>query len=358
LLSGPAVDRIKRGSFNVMTIRTLWRTGLIAAGAAMLATAAQAQTKLTVYTALESDQLKAYKEAFEKDVKDVDLVFVRDSTGVITAKLLAEKNNPRADIVWGVSASSLALLANEGMLEAYAPAGVAKVTPKFKDSKNPPTWVGMDVYSSAICFNTVEAGKKSLKAPTSWKDLTNPSYKGQIAMPNPASSGTGFLMVSAWLQMMGEDAGWKYMDALHNNIAAYTHSGSKPCRQAGAGEYAVGLSFDFRASDVKKKGAPIEIIWPSEGLGWDVEATGIIKGTKNMAAAKKLADWSVTPAAMKMYSANFAILALPGQAQPLPHLPNDLETKLAKVDFDWMAKNRERILAEWTKRYDSKSEPK
>lgn len=341
-----------------MTFRNLWRAGLMAAAGVALAATAQAQTKLTVYTALESDQLKAYKEAFEKDVKDIELVFVRDSTGVVTAKLLAEKNNPRADIVWGVAASSLALLASEGMIEAYAPAGVDKITAKFKDSKNPPTWVGMDVYSSAVCFNTVEAGKKNLKMPASWKDLTDPSYRGQIAMPNPASSGTGFLVVAAWLQQMGEDAGWKFMDALHANIASYTHSGSKPCRQAGAGEYAIGLSFDFRASDVKKKGAPIEIIWPSEGLGWDVEAWALMKGSKNMAAAKKLADWSITPNAMKQYSANFAILALPGQAQPLPHLPNDLEDKLAKVDFDWMAKNRERILAEWSKRYDSKTEAK
>ena len=331
------------------------------AASAMLAlsmSAAAQKTTLLVYTALETDQLKAYQEGFNKVEPNVELKWVRDSTGVITAKLLAEKNNPRADIVWGVSASSLALLGNEGMLEAYAPAGADKVTAKFKDSKSPPSWVGMDVYSSVICFNTVEAGKKSLKAPASWKDLTNPTYRGQITMPNPASSGTGFLMVAAWLQQMGEDAGWKYMDALHANIAAYTHSGSKPCRQAGAGEYAVGLSFDFRGSDVKKKGAPVDLIWPSEGLGWDVEATAIIKGNKNMDAAKKLADWSVTPAAMKMYSANFAILAVPGQAQPLPHLPNDLETKLAKADFDWKAKNRERILAEWSKRYDSKSEPK
>lgn len=341
-----------------MTFRNLWRAGLLAAAGAALAATAQAQTKLTVYTALESDQLKAYKEAFEKDVKDVELVFVRDSTGVITAKLLAEKNNPRADIVWGVAASSLALLASEGMIEPYAPAGLDKVTAKFRDSKNPPDWVGLDVYSSVLCFNTVEGGKKNLKAPTSWKDLTDPAYRGQIAMPNPASSGTGFLVVSAWLQLMGEDAGWKYMDALHANIASYTHSGSKPCRQAGAGEYALGLSFDFRGSDVKKKGAPVDLIWPSEGLGWDVEAAALIKGSRNMAAAKKLADWSITPNAMQQYSANFAILAVPGQAQPLPHLPNDLESRLANVDFDWMAKNRERILAEWSKRYDSKTEPK
>ncbi len=341
-----------------MNFRNLARGALVAAAASLVAIAAHAQTKLTVYTALEADQTEAYKAQFQKDVPGIELVIVRDSTGVITAKLLAEKNNPHADVVWGVSASSLALMKNEGMLDAYMPVGGDKIPATFRDAANPPAWVGMDVYASVICFNTAEATKKNLPAPKSWKDLTDPKYRGEIAMPNPASSGTGFLMVAAWLQQMGEEQGWKFMDALHANIAAYTHSGSKTCRQAGAGEYTIGLSFDFRGSDVKKKGAPIDLIWPSEGLGWDVEATGIMKGTKNLDAAKKFADWSVTPAAAKLYSANFAIVALPGSAQALPFLPADLESKLAKIDFSWMAKNRERILAEWTKRYDSKSEPK
>ena len=74
-------------------------------------------------------------------------------------------------------------------------------------------------------------------------------------------------MVSAWLQMFGEEKGWAYMDALHQNIAAYTHSGSKPCRQAGAGEYAIGLSFEYRANKTKKDGAPIDIVLPEGGPG-------------------------------------------------------------------------------------------
>jgi iron(III) transport system substrate-binding protein len=64
-------------------------------------------------------------------------------------------------------------------------------------------------------------------------------------------------MVSGWLQMLGQDAGWKYMDALHKNVASCTHSGSKPRRQAAAGEYIVGLSFQYRANKTKKDGAPI-----------------------------------------------------------------------------------------------------
>ena len=323
----------------------------------LVAGAAQAQ-ELTVYSALEADQIKAYQAAFEKTNPDIKLKWVRDSTGIVTAKLLAEKANPQADVVFGLAATSLMLLDKEGMLQAYAPAGLDKLKPTMRDPANPPKWVGMDVWASAICFNTVEAGKKSVPAPTSWADLVKPEYKGQIAMPNPASSGTGFLMVSGWLQMMGEEAGWKYMDGLHQNVASYTHSGSKPCRQAAAGEYSVGLSFEYRANKTKKDGAPVEAILPKEGLGWDMEAAAIMATTKQAAAAKKLLDWSVTEEANKLYAANFAIVALPGIQAKLEHISGDVEKMLAKNDFAWAAANRERILAEWSKRYDGKSEKK
>jgi iron(III) transport system substrate-binding protein len=177
-------------------------------------------------------------------------------------------------------------------------------------------------------------------------------------MPNPASSGTGYLMVSARLQMMGEEQGWAYMDALHQNVAAYAHSGSKPCRQAAAGEYAVGLSFEYRANRTKKDGAPIDVVLPSEGLAWDTEATGILKATKQPDAAKKLADWAVSPEANELYAQSYAIVAIPGIARPLEFVEGDVKSMLIENDFAWAAENRERILAEWSKRYDGKSEPK
>ena len=331
----------------------------IAALAMGLASVAWAQkTELLVYTALETDQIKAYEDAFYKAYPDISIKWVRDSTGVITAKLLAEKANPQADMVVGTSASSLAVFANEGMLQAYAPKGLDKIVPSYRDPKNPPEWVGMDVYGAAVCFNTVEAGKQNLPKPETWKDLTKPVYKGKIVMPNPASSGTGYLDVAGWLQMWGEADAWKFMDALHENVAHYTHSGSKPCREAGAGEFPVGVSFEYRAVTTKKSGAPIDIVFPTEGLGWDLEASGIMKGTKKVEAARKVMDWLASPDAMVLFSKNFAVLAIPGIAKPLDFVPADYEKRLVKNDFAWSAKNRDRILAEWTKRYDSKSEPK
>ncbi len=332
---------------------------LVAAfGAVLESGPASAQTELTVYTAVEADQLKLYAEKFNEAHPDIAVNWVRDSTGIITAKLLAEKDNPQADLVWGLAATSLMLLDAEGLLLPYAPAGVEKLSAKFVDSKSPPTWVGMDVWSATIAFNTVEAEKLGLPKPTSWKDLTNPVYKGYIVMPNPASSGTGYLDVSSWLQLFGEEEGWKYMDALHENIGVYTHSGSKPARMAAAGEYPIGISFDYRVATEKSKGAPVEVIFPNDGIGWDMEASGIVKTTAKLDAAKTLLDWSISQTAMEMYNLGYAIVAMPGVAKPVENLPADLESKLINNDFGWAASNRDRILKEWQRRYDSKSEPK
>ncbi|AQR65236.1 putative 2-aminoethylphosphonate ABC transporter substrate-binding protein [Aquaspirillum sp. LM1] len=331
---------------------------LYAAALSLASVSVLADTTLTVYTALEADQLKAYQQKFEQDTPGIKLRWVRDSTGIITAKLLAEKANPQADVVMGVAASSLLVLEKEGMLHGYAPKNLASLSRQYVDNATPPSWVGMNVWGSAICFNTVEAAKLGLKKPESWKDLLKPEYKGRIVMPNPASSGTGYFDVTAWLLLFGEKDGWSYMDKLHQNIAQYTHSGSKPCKQAAAGEFPVGISFEYRAAKLKDSGAPIEVIFPKEGLGWDVEATAIMKGSKNLDAAKKLADWSASQSANEQYEKNFAIVAMPGVAKPNPHIPADYEKRLVKQDLRWSAAQRERILAEWSKRYDGKSEPK
>jgi len=313
---------------------------------------------LTVYTAVEAEDLAKYAAAFNAHHPDIEIKWVRDSTGIITAKLLAEKANPQADVIWGLAGTSLLLMKSEGMLEPYAPAGVDKLDQKFVDSSNPPSWTGMDAWVAAVCVNIPEAEAAGLPMPASWQDLTKPVYKGHLIMPNPASSGTGFLDVSSWLQMFGQDGGWSFMDGLHANIARYTHSGSKPCKLAAAGEIPIGISFAFRGAKSKAKGAPIEIIVPSEGVGWDMEATAIIAGTPKLAAAQKLVDFTVTHEANVMYNKGYAVVAMPGVAKPVKFFPEGLVDAMIDNDFEWAGANRRAILEEWTKRYDSKSDPK
>ena len=110
--------------------------------AAAIATACPAATpavaeELTVYTAVEADDLKKYAERFNADHPDIEIKWVRDSTGIVTAKLLAEKANPQADVIWGLAATSLMVLEAEGMLEPYAPKGARAA--RCARSATPPT---------------------------------------------------------------------------------------------------------------------------------------------------------------------------------------------------------------------------
>ncbi|MGL4241563.1 MAG: putative 2-aminoethylphosphonate ABC transporter substrate-binding protein [Beijerinckiaceae bacterium] len=341
-------------------IRTLFGPAALgfALAASMPAAEAQQRTRVTAYTSLEADQLAIYKAAIEADVTDVEVVFVRDSTGVMTARFLAEKDNPRADVIFALATTSLILFEKQGLLEAYTPKGSETLKPAFKDPTAPYTWTGMDAFLAVVCFNTAEGAKDKVASPASWHDLAKPEFKGKVVMPHPVSSGTGYIQVAAWLQNMGEQAGWAFMDKLHENIAVYTHSGSAPCVQAAKGERLAGIGFDMRGAREKTQGAPIDIILPKEGAGWDMEATAVVKGTKVMEAAKKVADWSTSRKANELYGKYYAIVAHPEVKSAPPNYPANAEAGMAKNDFSWMAENRERILAEWTKRYESKAAPK
>jgi len=337
----------------------LMRAVVVITASALITGPALAQkTKITVYTGFETDQLGPYKQAFEAANPDVEIAWVRDSTGPITARLLAEKENPRADVIWGLSASSVALFDSQGMLQAYTPKDASVLKTKFRSSKDPMTWTGMDAWLTVMCFNTVEGAKKNLPKPAGWADLTNPVYKDAIVMPNPASSGTGYQAVYAWIQIMGEKAAWEFMDKLHQNISVYTHSGSAPCVQAARGERVIGLGFDMRGAREKTGGAPIDIILAKEGSPWDMEATAIVKGTKNLAAAQKLMDWSVTKKAHEMYNTFYAIVGYPDLKNIPPNYPTGADTTMVDIDLSKMGTDRAKILAEWTKRYDAKSAPK
>ena len=339
----------------------LRRTLLAAATLALVMPAADAsgqRTRLTVYTALENEQLPVFKQAAEAAIPGLEIVWVRDSTGVITTRLLAEKDNPRADAIWGLSVFSLKRLEADDMLLPYTPAGAEALRPQFRSDRSPMTWVGMDAFVSAVCFNTVVARQRNLPTPRTWADLLNPVYRGLIAMPNPASSGTGLLTVAGWLGTQGEEQAWAFMTRLHENIAVYTHSGSAPCNNAARGEYAIGLSFDMRAVTLKNQGAPIEIIVPTDGVGFDLEGAAILRGTRQEAMAKRLMDFAVSRPAMELYGRYYALHGLPDVTPSVQGYPPEFAERLAKVDFATVAANRDHILTEWARRFYAKSAPR
>lgn len=315
--------------------------------------------EITVYTALEDEQVSDYLAKFNETYPDITVNVVRESTGIITAKLIAEKDNPQADLVWGTAASSMMVLDDMGALEPYEPEGCDRILPQFKSDKEVPTWVGIDAWETAFVVNTEELKKLGMEPEEikSYEDLLDPRLKGQIVMSNPNSSGTGFLTVSAILQLKGKDseAGWDYLDQLHENIAQYVHSGSKPAKMAASGECAVGISFGYAGIGQRDKGAPVEVIFPEEGSGWDLEANALMKKEEINPAAYTFLDWAISDEAMDLYRVNYPIVTVENTGTYEGYDSNPLD-QLIDNDFSWAAENRENILNEWMEKYDSKSE--
>ena len=319
---------------------------------------AQQRTRLAVYSTLEVENIGDFKKAFEQENKDLEIAWIRDSTGILTAKILAEQGNQRGDAIWGLAVTSTMQLKSRGLLEPYAPKNLAALKPAFRDPADPPAYVGMEGWVAAVCFNTIEAKKLSLPKPASWFDLLDPRLKGKITMPHPASSGTGYFHVSAWIQMFGEARAWEFMDRLHENIAFYSHSGSAPCKQAASGEFPLGISAEISAADARHKGAPIEGLMMTEGGGWEMDTAAILRGTKNLEAAKRLMDFAASRRANELYASFVSQVAMPGIASSIPDYPAGVADSMIKNDFAWASDNRARILAEWTKRYEGKAAKK
>ncbi len=317
---------------------------------AVLSLSAYAQAgPITVYTALEEDEIAAYLKAANVAMPDVKVNVLRLSTGDLGARLIAEAANPQQDVIWGFAVSNMLDPRLQSLLVAYPPKGVEKLPAQYKSADE--KWFAATGYVAAFCVNTDRLKSKNLPMPTSWQDLTKPIYKGEIVIPSPAASGTGYLQIVALLQGMGQDKGWALLKDLDKNVAQYTTSGSRPCKMARAGEYAIGVSFAFPAMQSIAEGFPIKMVIPSEWVGYELEASGLMKTAKNPADAKRFLDWTLSPEAALLYSKYKELVTIPGTppnaTAEAAGLPKDLTKVLFPVDFPKSALERDATIKTW-----------
>jgi iron(III) transport system substrate-binding protein len=323
--------------------------------AAMALTSASAWAgTITVYTSYEEDELAAFIDKMNEDLPDIEVNVLRLSTGDLGARMLAESSNPQHDVIWGWAATHMVDPRILDLLEPYEAQGIEKVPARFRDPEN--RWFATTGYMGAFCVNNEVMSAKDLPMPASWEDLLDPVYKDELVMPNPASSGTGYLHVASILQMMGEEEGWEFLDALDENMNQYIKSGSRPCNSASAGEFAIGISFALRAIKNIEEGYPITMVVPSEGAGHELEAHGLMKTSQNKEDARRFLDWTLSKAAEEEYNNWKSIVTMSDREMPQRFLdaglPADISTVLFDVDYAWAAENRDRIVTEWQERYE------
>ncbi len=330
-------------------MKTGWiKRGVVAVAMCALSQAAMAGS-ITVYTALEEEEIVDYLAAANAAMPDIEVNVLRLSTGKLGARILAETDNPQVDVIWGWAVTTMMDPRILEMLEPYKAAGseVLGSAHRAEDNK----WFAATGYMGAFCVNTERAKQKGLPIPKTWEDLTDERFKGEILMPNPNASGTGYLHVISSIQNTG---GWDQLESLDPNMAQYTSSGSKPCKAARAGEYTVGISLAFTALKSIESGYPIKLVLPEGGVGYELEASALVASSKNKADAKRFLDWTLSDDAKSQYGKYKALVTLPGGGgadKPKPGLPANVTDALTKIDFAESAKSQIEIKKIWKEKF-------
>jgi iron(III) transport system substrate-binding protein len=324
-------------------------------GAAVLAAnplIASAQGELVLYCTVQEEWCRPMVAAFEK-ATGIKVLMTRKSSGEFYAQLKAEAANPKGDVWWGGTGDPHLQAAEEGLTEPYKSPRMGELqtwaVKQWEASKG--RTVGVYAGALGYSFNTAELAKRKLAEPKCWADLAKPDFKDDVQVANPNSSGTSYTMLATLVQIMGEAKAFDFMKAMHKNVNQYTKSGAAPARAAATGESLIGITFQHDAVVQAVGGAPVKIVSPCEGTGYEIGSMSIVKGAKNMDNAKKWYDWALSPEAQAVGSGAKVSYQVPSnKSAPVPaQAPKLTEVKL--IDYDFVkygsSAERKRLLSKW-----------
>ena len=318
-----------------------------------LSSSAFAASELVVYCSVQEEWCRPMVAVFEKTT-GIKVSMTRKSSGEFYAQIKAEAANPKGDIWWGGTGDPHLQAAEENLTQAYK----SPMLPQLQDwavrQAEQSGYKTVGIYSGALGFsyNKPALEKKGIPPPKCWADLVKPAFKGEIQVADPNSSGTSYTMLATMVQLMGEDKAFDYMKALHKNVNQYTKSGAAPARAAAVGESIVGITFMHDGVTHAVAGAPLVVVAPCEGTGYEIGSMSIVKGARNLENAKKWVDFALG-AQIQILGANARSFQVPSNKNAVtpPEAPKLKEIKLINYDFKKYGSSAERIrlLAKWDK---------
>ena len=309
---------------------------------------ARAADTVNVYSIWPENWARPLFQEYEK-ATGVKVNFVRFSSGEALARVIAEKNNPRVDVLFGGPVETHAAGISEGIWEPYKPPAFAVLPARMKHADG--QWVA--IADDPLCFMTNAKFLKehNLKPPASWDGLLNSAYKNMIQMADARTSGTAVTRIFSILEVNGrdEEKAFTFMKKLRPNVQLYTKSGGGGTLPIGLGQAGGGIFFIVDALDTKAKGYDVVISFPREGIGTAAEAIALLKGAKNPEQGKKLIDWATSPAMQSLFT-KYQINFVPAHPEVKidPSLAEVLKSaKLFPIDDAFAGANRKRIVERW-----------
>lgn len=321
--------------------------GTLAAAALTSLLAIGSAQALTVYSSVDEENAKRLLDAFTKSTGvKVQMVFL--SSGPALSRIEAEKARPQADVWFGAPSENHILAKDRGLTDAFVSPNAAALPDQFKDKDG--YWHAIYTNPLAIGVRTDILERRKAPVPTSWEDLKNPAYKGLIQMPSPQSSGTAYSVILTLIQQRGEDGAYDYLKALNPNIQTYTQSGTAPSGALGVGETPLAIQFTPGFLKLADEGYPVKVVFPSEGVGYEVASMSILKGAPNADEAKKLVDWMTSKDGQSaLAAAKTYFLPVRTDVSGGTGVPALDKIKLVPVEASFAAKNKQRLIERWTK---------
>jgi len=245
--------------------------------------------RVIIYASTEEYRNQEMIAQLKEQFPQYDIVVQYISTGNNAAKVKTEGKAIEADIIHG-----LELAHAEALKENFA--SLDFNLDHYLDGVNPEhgKYVMWEKYTASIIINKTYFEANNLPIPATYDDLLNPVYEGLIAMPDPKTSGTGYMYVLNVLNVYGEDAGYAYFDELQKNIKQFTSSGSGPINLLNQGEIAIAMGMTFHGADEITKGANYEIIELDTFTPYNYTASSIIDGKETRECVREVFEWLIT----------------------------------------------------------------
>ncbi|MEJ2763709.1 ABC transporter substrate-binding protein [Photobacterium sp. MCCC 1A19761] len=260
---------------------------------ALASASASAQTTLMLYTSQPNQDAQQTVAAFEKANPEIRVNWIRDGTTKLMARFQAEKEAgvQSPDLLLIADSVTMESLKEKGRLSPYVSRYQKDYDPSLYDAKG--YYHGTKMITTGIAYHTQASFK-----PDSWWDFTKPEMKNLAVMPSPLYSGAALIHLATLTE--NKAMGWHYYQQLKDNQVQAQGGNGGVLNALSSGTKAYGAIVDYLAIREKAKGAPIEFVFPKEGVSMVTEPVAILSDSQNKVAAQKFVDFLLSEQGQEM----------------------------------------------------------
>jgi iron(III) transport system substrate-binding protein len=296
-----------------------------------------AKGKVMIYTSIYLHIIEQLKPTLKQKFPNIDVQWFYGGSEKVITKLVAEfeQGNTMADLIMIADPAYYNALKRDGKLLQYR-------SPNHKYLF--PDWVDKDGYYSGVRMNIMGiAYNKKLVAvkdlPKTWWDLANPKWRGKVGMPNPLLSGTAFVSTAGLAR--SPKHGWSFFEALRkNNVTCEPGNGAVETKLL-SGQLAVGMLLEENVLKAASEGKPLGFIYPSDGPVVIPAPIGIMRTTKNQAAAKVIYDFFLSKEGQQAIINGWMPSVRPDMPAPKNAALMIKDVRKFALPMDWEAISRE-----------------